>query len=75
MFFFLPEKTYFTVFFELILLLEKLNESLSAETWISNCLKINESIKEWPRSVRPQIIPRKTVRKAFLKNPPQKNYE
>ena len=43
--------------------------NLSTVKRIANCLKKNESLKDRPRSGRPQIIQQKNVRKAFLKDP------
>ena len=42
---------------------------------VANRLKNNESLKDRPRSGRPQIIKQKNVRKAFLKDPTLKMTE
>ena len=51
------------------------NVSLSTVKRVANRLKNNESLKDQPRSGRPQIIKRENVRKAFLKNPTLKMTE
>ena len=51
------------------------NVSLSTVKRVANCLKNNESLKDRPRSGRPQIIQRVNVRKVFLKDPTLKMTE
>jgi len=51
------------------------NVSLSTVKRVANRLKNKESLRDRPRSGRPQIIQRKNVRKAFLKDPTLKMTE
>ena len=51
------------------------NVSLSTVKRVANRLKNNESLKDRPRSGRPQVIQRKNVRKAFQKDPTMKMAE
>ena len=51
------------------------NVSLFTVKRVANRLKNNETLKDRPLSGRPQIIQRKNVRKAFLKDPTQKMTE
>ena len=51
------------------------NISLSTVKRVVNRLKNNESLKDRPRSGRPQVIQRENVRKAFLKDPTLKMIE
>ena len=51
------------------------NVSLSTVKRVANRLKNNESLKDPPRSVRPQVIQRENFRKTFLKDPTLKMTE
>ena len=51
------------------------NVSLSTVKRVANRLKNNKSLKDRPRSGRPQVIQRKNVRKTFLKDPTLKMTE